>query len=40
MYLNLTHFYFHNLILFSEKNNKKQTKMFNQNHSLALAAYG
>ena len=35
MYLKLTYF-FVNLILFSEKNYKKQAQMFSQNHSLVL----
>ena len=32
-------FFYHNLILFSEKNYEKQAKMFYQNNSLALATY-
>ena len=36
MYLKFLHFLSHNLILFSEKNYKKQAKMFYQNHSEAL----
>ena len=34
MYLKLTYFLNHNLILFSEKNYQKQAEMFYQNHSL------
>ena len=36
MYLKLSYFLYHNLILFSEKNYKKQVQMFYQNYSLAL----
>ena len=36
MYLELTHFLCQNLMLFSEKNYKKQAQMFYQNHSFAL----
>ena len=32
------YFLYHNLILFSQENYKKQTQMFYQNHSLALHA--
>ena len=36
MYLKLTYFLDHSLILFSEKNFKKQAHMFYQSHSLGL----
>ena len=36
MYLKLTYFLYHNLILFSEMNHKRQAQMFYQNHSLLL----
>ena len=36
MNLKLTYFLYHNLILFSGKNCKKQAQMLYQNHSLAL----
>ena len=36
MYLKLTYFLYHNLILFSENTYKKEAQMCYQNHSLAL----
>ena len=36
MYLKLSYFLYHNLILFSEKNYKKQTQIFYQNYSTML----
>ena len=38
MYLKLSYSFYHNLILFSQKNYKKQAEMFYQNHSLTYFA--
>ena len=39
LYLKLSYFLYHNLILFSEKNYKKKAQMIDQKHWLKLLRY-